>query len=36
MSVAQKINNDGNSNASASGVPPKVIHRILSVTISSS
>ena len=36
LSVAQKINKDGNSNPSASGVPPKVIHRILSVTISSS
>ena len=36
LSVAQKINQDGNSNASANGVPPKVIHRILSVTISSS
>jgi cyclophilin family peptidyl-prolyl cis-trans isomerase len=36
MSVAQKINADGNANASANGVPPKVIHRILKVTISSS
>ena len=35
LNVATKINNDGNSNASANGVPPKVIHRMLSVTISS-
>jgi cyclophilin family peptidyl-prolyl cis-trans isomerase len=35
MSVAQRINADGNANPAASGVPPKVIHRILSVTISS-
>ncbi len=35
LSVADKINKDGNANASANGVPPKVIHRILSVTISS-
>ena len=34
--MATKINNDGNANASANGVPPKVIHRMLSVTISSS
>jgi len=32
-SVAKKINDDGNS--SSNGVPPKVIHRILSVRISS-
>jgi len=36
LSVADKINADGNTNASDNGVPPKVIHRILSVTISSS
>jgi len=36
LSVVQKINNDGNANPSSNGVPPKVIHRILSVTISSS
>jgi cyclophilin family peptidyl-prolyl cis-trans isomerase len=36
MSVAQKINADGNANPSSNGVPPKVIHRILSVKISSS
>jgi len=36
LSVATKINGDGNPNTSANGVPPKVIHRILSVTISAS
>ena len=36
IDVATKINTDGNANPSANGVPPKVIHRILSVTISSS
>jgi len=36
LSVADKINADGNSNTSADGVPPKVVHRMLSVTISSS
>jgi cyclophilin family peptidyl-prolyl cis-trans isomerase len=36
ISVAQKINSDGNANPTANGVPPKVIHRILSVTVSSS
>jgi len=35
LAVAQKINNDGNADPTANGVPPKVIHRILSVTISS-
>jgi cyclophilin family peptidyl-prolyl cis-trans isomerase len=35
LSVAQKINADGNANPSSNGVPPKVIHRILSVAISS-
>jgi len=33
--VVQRINEDGNANPSSNGVPPKVIHRILSVTISS-
>ncbi|HEX4219908.1 MAG TPA: peptidylprolyl isomerase [Acidimicrobiales bacterium] len=36
MSVVDKINADGNSNASSNGVPPKVIHRILSVSITTS
>jgi cyclophilin family peptidyl-prolyl cis-trans isomerase len=36
LDVADKINKDGNSSASATGTPPKVIHRILSVSISSS
>jgi hypothetical protein len=31
MSVVDKINADGNPNSN--GVPPKVTHRILSVTI---
>ena len=35
LSIADKINADGNANASANGVPPKVIHRMLSVTITS-
>jgi cyclophilin family peptidyl-prolyl cis-trans isomerase len=35
LSVVQRINEDGNPNPSSNGVPPKVIHRILSVTISS-
>ena len=35
ISVAQKINEDGNANPQANGVPPKVIHRMLKVTISS-
>jgi cyclophilin family peptidyl-prolyl cis-trans isomerase len=35
LSVVQRINEDGNTNPSSNGVPPKVIHRILSVTISS-
>lgn len=35
MSVVDKINADGNAGASANGVPPKVIHRMLKVTISS-
>jgi cyclophilin family peptidyl-prolyl cis-trans isomerase len=36
MSVVNAINADGNPSPSASGVPPKVIHRILSVTIATS
>jgi len=36
MDVVQKINADGNADASADGVPPKVIHRILSISIASS
>jgi len=36
IKVATTINKDGNANPSDNGTPPKVIHRILSVTISSS
>ena len=36
MSVVDTINADGNPSAAANGVPPKVIHRILSVTIATS
>ncbi len=36
INVATKINTDGNANPADNGTPPKVIHRILSVTISSS
>ena len=36
MDVVQKINADGNANPNANGVPPDVIHRMLSVTITSS
>jgi cyclophilin family peptidyl-prolyl cis-trans isomerase len=36
MDVVQKINADGNTNPAADGVPPKVIHRILSISIASS
>jgi cyclophilin family peptidyl-prolyl cis-trans isomerase len=36
LPVVQKINDDGNANPADNGIPPKVIHRILSVTISSS
>jgi cyclophilin family peptidyl-prolyl cis-trans isomerase len=36
IGVVQKINADGNSNSSASGIPPKITHRILRITISSS
>ncbi len=35
MDVVQKINSEGNPNPSANGVPPKVVQRILSITISS-
>ena len=34
--VVQEINAQGNSNASSNGVPPDVIHRMLSVTVTSS
>jgi cyclophilin family peptidyl-prolyl cis-trans isomerase len=33
MAVAAKINADGNANPTSNGVPPKVIHRILSVAV---
>lgn len=33
MAVVQKINDDGNANPSANGEPPKVLHRMISVTI---
>ena len=33
QSVVDKINADGNATASANGVPPAVLHRIVSVTI---
>jgi len=33
LAVANKINADGNANPAANGVPPRVIHRILQVTI---
>ncbi len=36
MNVVDTINADGNSKATANGVPPKVIHRILSVKIATS
>jgi cyclophilin family peptidyl-prolyl cis-trans isomerase len=36
MSVVNKINADGNSSASANGVPPRVLHRMISVVISNS
>jgi cyclophilin family peptidyl-prolyl cis-trans isomerase len=36
MNVVDKINADGNSSPSSNGIPPKVIHRILSVTITTS
>jgi len=33
MSVAEHINNDGNNDPSQNGEPPRVIHRILSISI---
>jgi cyclophilin family peptidyl-prolyl cis-trans isomerase len=33
MSVVDQINADGNATASANGVPPAVLHRIVSVTV---
>ena len=33
MSVVDQINADGNATASANGVPPTVLHRIVSVTV---
>lgn len=36
MSVVEKINADGNSSPAAGGVPPKVLHRMISVTITES
>jgi cyclophilin family peptidyl-prolyl cis-trans isomerase len=36
MDVVTKINQDGNSNPSANGTPPKVTHHIVKVTISQS
>jgi cyclophilin family peptidyl-prolyl cis-trans isomerase len=33
MSVVDKVNADGNASASSNGVPPTVLHRIVSVTI---
>lgn len=36
MNVVQTINAEGNASPSSNGVPPKVIQRILSITISSS
>jgi cyclophilin family peptidyl-prolyl cis-trans isomerase len=36
MDVVKKINADGNSDPQANGVPPKVVHRMLKVTISES
>ena len=36
INVATKINKDGNANPADNGTPPKVIHRMLSVSISSS
>ena len=33
LSVIEKINADGNANASANGVPPVVTHHIVSITI---
>jgi cyclophilin family peptidyl-prolyl cis-trans isomerase len=36
MDVVDKINQDGNSNPSANGTPPKVTHHIVKVTVSES
>ena len=36
MGVVQQINTDGDSDASSNGVPPTVIHRVLTVVITSS
>lgn len=36
MDVVQKINADGNANPSANGVPPRIVHRILKITIATS
>ncbi|MGH9068436.1 MAG: peptidylprolyl isomerase [Acidimicrobiales bacterium] len=36
LSVAKKINDDGNPSPSANGVPPKVTHKIVKVTITES
>ncbi|MGH9028044.1 MAG: peptidylprolyl isomerase [Acidimicrobiales bacterium] len=36
QSVVQKINSDGNTNTNANGVPPKITHRMLKVTVSTS
>ncbi len=36
MTVVEKINSEGNSTPNANGVPPKVIERILTVTINES
>ncbi|HXW34993.1 MAG TPA: peptidylprolyl isomerase [Acidimicrobiales bacterium] len=33
MSVIDKINQDGNANPSSNGVPPKVLHRMISIQI---
>ena len=36
QSIVTQINQEGNSTASANGVPPKVTQRILSITIHTS
>ncbi len=36
LTVVDKINHDGNSNQASNGTPPKITHRILKVTISTS
>ena len=35
MAVVDRINADGNADAASNGVPPKVIHRMLKVTVAS-